>query len=456
MAIGSRRSRNGDEYVFVDGRALSADEVVRIDVGTGTVPGQGEGATVPGQRAGEEGHLSKTRSTLEAMASEDALAVNEGFRVSLTQAEALMVEDRRILHRKYLVFGIVLALVALASLCISHNLYFTLYSPAEVAASLREWVHLAYLQVANPSAYAHARAQALQEVPMYQDVFSQLLDVLKFMIAGVLLALSGMLYQNTFRNPIAAPSMLGVSNGISFALLGLVLAYGTAAVYQTRLYYLVSIAGGVVVLLLVLLGGKAMSGKGRFNVVNLILMGTVISQFLGAIVTYVQNALLTADAFTTYYLLQTAAGLETSLVFTTLGVGLVVSLIPVLVFRFRLNLISFSDEEVRLLGVDPTKLRLLALGCGSVMILAAQVNLGQVAMASLVVPFVVRAVFGSEFRKQVGGNILVGALLLLVCGDVTSCVSLWGVGVDIGSAVTILVMPLFVWMLAIRQRSWGE
>ncbi len=363
-------------------------------------------------------------------------------------------------RNRCLAFAAVLALVVAASLCISHDFYFTLYSPVDVARSLAAKAHLAWTHVHDPAAWARERVATSAALPMYADVFSRALDVAKCAAGGILLALAGMLYQCTFRNPIAAPSMLGVSNGVSAALLLLVATYGTSAIYETEKYYLYSIVGGVLVLAIVLLGGWWLGGGSRrregFNVVHLILVGTVISQFLGACITYAQNALFTSDVFTTYYQLQTAATLDSGLVFATLGLGLAVSIVPIWLFRFRLNLVSFSDEEVRLLGVNPGGLRLLALGAGSVMILLAQVNLGQVAMVSLVVPFVVRAVFGAEFSKQLGGNILVGALVMVLCGDVCSYVSIWGAAVDIGSAATIMMMPLFVWMLAIRQRSWGD
>ena len=155
-----------------------------------------------------------------------------------------------------------------------------------------------------------------------------------------------------------------------------------------------------------------------------------------------------------YYLLQTATGLDTVWTYVTLLVGGIVALVPVIAFRFRLNLVSFDDAETRLLGVNADALRMLALVCGSIMILTAQVNIGQVAMASLVIPFVVRAVFGAEFRKQLVGNILCGALILLMAGDITTFVGISQINLDIGSVVTICAMPLFVWMIAVQQRGW--
>jgi iron complex transport system permease protein len=245
-----------------------------------------------------------------------------------------------------------------------------------------------------------------------------------------------------------------VSNGINIAILVLVLQFGVYAVNYSDLYYLYATIGGIGVLVLVLLGGKWISGKGRFNVVNMILMGTIMSQLLGVIMTYAQTYLMDEAQWVVYYQLQNATGAVSVWMYITLFVGGLAALVPVILFRFKLNLISFSDDETRLLGVDPTRLRVLALVCGSVMILVAQMNAGQVAMASLIIPFVVRATFGSEFSKQLVGNMLVGALVLLICGFLGQVLLFEGEAVGVSSVVNIVAIPLFVWMMAIRQRSW--
>jgi ABC-type Fe3+-siderophore transport system permease subunit len=77
-------------------------------------------------------------------------------------------------------------------------------------------------------------------------------------------------------------------------------------------------------------------------------------------------------------------------------------------------------------------------------------------MVSLVVPFAARAVFGSEFRKQLLGNVLLGALVLLVCRDLVSCIPFVGDGVPLGTMVTFVTLPAFVWVMAIAQRQWND
>lgn len=470
MASGfSRKKRGDDEYVFIDGVAMRAEEAVRIDLRDTMVPGQEEAGASPAEAAvaaassaAKKGASSKKKSgkmsqALKDMSEGDALELSpevlEGG-LDLKTTRTLLVDERKKVRRKYLIWGIVLVLLVLGSLCASSQYPGRFKSPVDVAANIGRMVQLAFIYVFQNSSYHTEYLNTTLADPGYADTVLQVQMVFKYVVCGALLALSGMLYQNAFKNPIAAPSMLGVTNGINAALLILVLQFGYESFSHIGLYYVYSIVGGILVLLLVMAGGKWISGKGRFNAVNMILMGTIISQLLNVLILYIQANFLDDQMWSDYYLLTNATNAIGPWMFGTLIIGGIAALVPVVLFRFKLNLISFSDEETRLLGVNPTKLRIVALACGSLMILVAQLNAGQVAMVSLVVPFLVRALFGSEFRKQLGGNLLMGAIVLLVCGVLSTNIVFDGLAVGLAPVVSILVLPLFVWIMALQQRSW--
>ncbi len=485
---GSRRKRGNEDYVFVDGRAVRADEVVQIDLrdasgGSDTVvPGQGEVVAAPGEKEARRGKRAQASAadagadaspdvTMPERPAESAmrrgmrgLRTNDAFsltpeaqagEVPFETSKQLMQEDRHALHVRYLIFGLILIAIVIMTMCMSFTRIGTWYSPMDVIMSIGSWFRLMAVQIFNPEMYSREFLDVSAALPCYTDCITSIQAVIRYLICGAMLAVSGMLFQNTFRNPIAAPSMLGISNGMNFALLILVLQFGYAATQHVNLYYLYSFIGGIAVLILVILGGNWISGKGRFNTVNMILMGTVISQLLGVILTYAQGFMLSEDDWEAYYLLQNAAvntgGTET---YILLFVGAIVAILPIFLFRFRFNLISFSDDESRLLGVNPNRMRVIALGCGSIMLLVAQLVVGQVAMMSLIIPFIVRSIFGSEFRKQLGGNLIMGALVMVVCGDIGTLVMFDNVSVGVGAVVQIVAIPLFIWILAIQQRSW--
>ncbi len=457
MASGFSRKRGDDEYIFIDGKAMRAEEAVHIDLRDSAVPGQEEAATVPGAKEASGKKDSKARRALKQMEKEDALELSQEVldgSLGIESTRSLLASERSALRRKYVIWGVILFALVLFSLCLSSQYYGTFKSPVDVAGNIVRMIQLSFIYVFQNANYQTEYLSTTLADPYYSDTVLQVQMVLRYVVCGALLALSGMLYQNAFKNPIAAPSMLGVTSGINAALLILVLQFGYEAFEHVDLYYVYSIVGGIVVLALVMLGGKWISGKGKFNTVNMILMGTIVSQLLSVLILYIQAYFMDDQLWGDYYLLTNATSVNGPWVIATLLIGGLGALIPIVIFRFRLNLISFSDQETRLLGVDPTKLRILALVCGSLMILAAQLNAGQVAMVSLVVPFLVRAVFGSEFRKQLGGNLLMGAIVLLICGDLSTNIIFDGAAVGLAPVVSIAVLPLFVWIMALQQRSW--
>ena len=86
-------------------------------------------------------------------------------------------------------------------------------SPIETFINLKTWVHLRMAEFFNWPYYLK-RFSILAELPTYSDSVSRLKITIITFVSGMLLALSGTIFQSVFRNPIAAPTMLGVSTGV--------------------------------------------------------------------------------------------------------------------------------------------------------------------------------------------------------------------------------------------------
>lgn len=386
----------------------------------------------------------------------DIIAQGVEGKVSFDEAERLFRVDRMSVRRKNLIFGGVLLLVVLFSLCQGVSVVGLVYSPLDVLGCYAAWIKLNIGSIFVPSLVLEKTA-VLEAYPMFYEVTTRFSYTFITVVCGVMLAVSGMLYQNVFRNPIAAPTMLGVSNGISVGQVLLVWVYGTAAAYRTSERYAFCLIGGALVLAVVIIGGKIAGGKRPLNVVDMMLVGTIVSSLLGTVINYVVNYLFTDTYWQAYYNLNNAIDLDASpFSLAVLTVAALITFAPVMAFRFRMNCIAFSDDDMRLFGIDPTALRVVALVCGSVMILVAQTFCGTVSMVSLVVPFIARAVYGSEFRRQMMGNVLIGALLLLVCRDLVSLIPFVGTGVPLGTMVTFVTLPAFCWVMAAAQKQWGD
>ncbi|MBM6998773.1 iron ABC transporter permease [bacterium] len=406
-----------------------------------------------------DGRPRATRAAARAVGAAGAQAGRGRRRVLVPGAE---VERRARADRartRGRVWAIALATLALAlfSLCEGISSPGTLYAPAQVLGCYAGWLRLHVVAAFVPAA-ALDEGAIVAALPMYYEVTARVAYTVVTLACGAMLAVSGMLYQLAFRNPIAAPAMLGVSSGAQAAVVALVAGAGAQAAYLTGTRYLYSIVGGLAAMALVLALGALASGRGRgLDMVSTLLIGTIVSSAVGAVSGYVVNYLFDDAQWLAWYAIANVTDLDVSgVTFALLGAALLVALAPVVALRFRLNALSFPDPDARALGVRPLALRALAMACGSVMILVAQALCGAVSMVSLVVPFAARAVFGVEFRRQLAGSVWLGALALMACRDVASLIPLAGTGVPLGSVATIVLLPAFAWVMVAAQRQWAR
>ena len=468
MPIGSRRSSSGEEYVFIDGKAMRSNEAVRVDVDAtdGQVPGketvdEATGAPiVTGDVSGKDASGRKkwsAKRALNELESSDAFAPAQDGRFSYEEAVLLRAEALRATRRRALLFGAILLVVTLFSLCLGVNETGTFYSPVTVVQALAKRVYLGVGQLLGLDYWDPlAPVQANQEISGYADIGARFDITLVTLICGFLLALAGMLYQNVFRNPLASPTMLGVSSGVRIGTIILVLVFNTEALYMEGLRYAFCYVGGIIILLAILGFSKVLAGKHRpINVVDMLIAGSVFAQVLQVVSTYFLTYVLDDEGYTTFYELTTGARTQVEwYTFIFLGVVIVIAVLPVILMRFRLNAVSFEPGEARLLGVDPERLRVVALVLGTLIILAAQIHVGVISMISLVVPFLVRYLVGSEFGEQVVGNMLLGPAILLVCRDIISLIPFVGVGLSLEMVVGFVALPVYIWMMALGKRGW--
>lgn len=372
-----------------------------------------------------------------------------------TSAERLRAE-RASVRRKNLVLLAALVAVTLVSLCQGVSERGVFYSPTDVIGCYVGWFKLNVGAVFVPS-LALERPVIMATYPMYGEVIARVTYTAITLAGGAMLAIAGMLYQLVFRNPIAGPGILGISSGSSAGIVLLVLVYGTSAAYRTEERYLFSFVGGVVMLLVVLGLGRLASGRRRFDLVDTLLVATIVSSLVNTATTYAVNYWLDDAAWQTYYNLGEALVVDASpLTYAFLGVGALVSIAPIVLVRFRMNSVGFSDADARLLGVSPGPLRTLALVCGSVMLLVANTLVGGMAMGSLVVPFIARAIYGAEFGRQLAGNALIGALVMIVCRVITAMIPFVGYGISLSTMATFVLLPGFVWVTVVAQKQWTD
>jgi len=188
--------------------------------------------------------------------------------------------------------------------------------------------------------------------------------------------------------------------------------------------------------------------QGRSSVVMIVLAGMVIGALFQAFVSLVKYVADPQDQLPaiTYWLMGSLAGASLH----TLSLGL--PFIVILALRWRLNILSLSEDEARSMGVNISALRLVVIVASS-MITASCVSMcGSVGWIGLLVPHAARMLVGSDNRSVVPVSISLGATFLLVIDTLARAASAAEVPISILTAV--IGAPFFVILLKRTGGSW--
>ena len=266
------------------------------------------------------------------------------------------------------------------------------------------------------------------------------------LLVGAALAAAGAAYQGMFRNALVSPDILGVSAG---AAAGAVLA-----IFFSQNPFLIQAAafgGGLIAVALAY--AVAAAARGHDPGLALVLSGVVIGSLLGAVVALVKalaDPLNQLPPITFWLLGSLAAATPRDL---ALAAPLVVAgLAPLLLLRWRMNLLALDDDEARSLGVPVSALR-LAVVCAATLMTAACVAIsGVIGWVGLLVPHAARLLVGPEFSRLLPLAMLLGAAFLLAVD--TLCRTATSIELPPGVVTAILGTPAFLFLLLRGRRRW--
>jgi iron complex transport system permease protein len=260
-------------------------------------------------------------------------------------------------------------------------------------------------------------------------------------VVGIALATAGTVMQGFFRNPLADPSIIGVSSG---AAAGAVLFIVTPIAVPFGLP-VAAVAGGLLTAFGVYL---IATEDGRTPVATLLLAGVAIQTFLGALVSLLM--IRASDqglrAALTWLLGSLAASTwaEVSLV---AGVTLV-SLGILLVFGRDLNVLLLGEGDARALGVEVRSTKRLLLAVSAILTAVAVMFVGVIGFVGLVVPHVMRLLVGPDHRVLLPTSALAGGAFLVAADTVSR---LGAEILPVGVVTALVGAPFFLYLL--RQRE---
>ena len=270
--------------------------------------------------------------------------------------------------------------------------------------------------------------------------------VLAALVVGAALAAAGTAYQGMFRNPLVSPDLLGVSTGAALgAVLGIFLSRD---VWTIQVF---AFAGGLAAVALVYWIGSSVPRHDPL--LSLVLTGIVIGTLLGsgiALLKYLADPYNQLPAIT-YWLLGSLAAVNPADLGAVSLLALA-GLLPMLLLRWRMNLLALPDDEARALGVNTTRLRAAVIAAATLMTAAAVAVSGIIGWIGLLVPHAARLLVGPDFGRLLPLAMLLGAAFLLAVD--TLCRTVAPIEVPPGVLTAMLGTPFFLWLFAASRRGW--
>lgn len=264
--------------------------------------------------------------------------------------------------------------------------------------------------------------------------------ILMSLLCGAGLAVSGAAFQALFSNPLATADTLGCANGASFgAALGILLGFQSFGVQLSALLF------GMLSVVLVFAVTKTKGNESR-SMMMIILGGMVISSLFSSLVSLIKYVADPNDVLPviTFWLMGSFSNATMKSLIQGGGI-IIVGTVILYLLRYRLNILSLSEEEAKSLGLDIRKIRFLVIVSSS-MITASVVSMcGVIGWVGLLIPHIARMLFGNNNIRVIPACIVIGALFMVGVDTVARCAVASEIPVSI--LTSVIGAPVFLLLL---------
>ncbi|HML69339.1 MAG TPA: iron ABC transporter permease [Clostridia bacterium] len=263
-------------------------------------------------------------------------------------------------------------------------------------------------------------------------------------LVGCALSTAGASYQGVFQNPMASPDILGASSGAAFGAALAILLGGS-----TRMITFAAFSSSLVTVMAVYFIAQRAPG---LKVVNLILAGIMVGSLFTAGTSYIK---LVADPSNqlpaiTYWMMGSFSGSKLAQV-AFVVVPMALGMIPLLLIRWQINILTLGDDEARTLGINTNRLRMIVILCAT-LITAASVSVsGMIGWVGLVIPHLSRKMVGNNYRYLLPASMITGATFLLIVDNVSR--NLLAVEIPIGILTAFIGAPFFIYLIAKQEKT---
>lgn len=284
---------------------------------------------------------------------------------------------------------------------------------------------------------------------------SRLPQALTAVMAGAGLAVSGLLMQTVFRNPLAGPSVLGISSGASLGVAFVVLLSGSiggialsklGAVGEITTTF-AAILGSLLVLALIALAARKVHGN-----VTLLIMGVMIGYVANAIIGVLKFFSAEED-IRAYVIWGLGSFARVSGGQTTIFIILMLLILPLSLLLVKtLNLLLLGDEYALNLGLNIKRARLIVITAAGILTAVVTAYCGPIIFLGLAVPHICRGIFRtSNHAVLLPAAMLAGAALALLCNLIARLPGFEG-ALPVNSVTALVGAPVVLWVLFNKRR----
>ena len=265
------------------------------------------------------------------------------------------------------------------------------------------------------------------------------------MLVGAALSIAGASYQGMFKNPLTSPDLLGAAAGASFgACIALLMNQGGVVVQ------ICAFIGGMVAV------GIAVNLNKLVNydpILGLVLAGILVSTLFGSgtsLIKFLADANYSLPVIT-FWLMGSFADIDQNDLVRCL-IPMIIGFVVLLSQSWKLNILSFGDEEARSMGVNTNRTRLLVILAATLLTSISVAMAGIVGWIGLVIPHLARAIVGPNYKVLLPTSMFVGAVYLLIVDDIARLIAT--VEIPIGILTSIMGVPFFVIIFKRNMKGW--
>jgi iron complex transport system permease protein len=263
-------------------------------------------------------------------------------------------------------------------------------------------------------------------------------------LVGAALSTAGAGFQALLRNPLADPYVLGVSSG---AALGAILSLIVAPIAPGLIQAAAFVGAAVTIAAVYFLGRRG----GQLDSATLLLAGIVTASFLSAVIMFLMTTLSGRDLRGMAFWLMGDLSSAPAVDLRWLYLLLIVAAGSIYTTASDLNLILTGEQEARHLGVNVSRVKIVVYVAASLLTGLAVSLSGAIGYVGLLVPHVMRMLFGTDYRLLIPTSAIGGAIII-VLADLLARTIVAPTELPVGAMTAIAGAPVFIYLMRRRVR----